>query len=666
MNIALPKALGDVPISLIVVVSALAIFGVAFLVWFVVPGIRHWFLLRRVLKRLRSSQDRTPELLRAIFAVDVRLAHLWGEYEETLHPQLEERDGVSVVVAVRSTITAESFFNSQYVVDSRLRTEFFKHLPGLFTGVGIIGTFLGLIGGLSRFHPAFASTDGSQQPSADALSQGVNALLDEVSKAFIVSASAIVAAMAVTLIEKLLVSALYRLTEEIAQNVDARFGAGAGEEYLARIVHASEDSASQAKILKDALVNELRDLLREVTSAQIAASREDNRVLASAISGSIAESLERPLRDIAGTVKVASGDQSTKASQMLQDVLASFSQQLNDLFGGQISGLSDLNRDTAQGVRDVVQSLTGLVANVESANSRSTDAMAARMADAVEKLERRQQGLNDETGRFVEQLRHLILESQTETNRKMQHALTTLGEQVDGMVASMRTANEQALDVNRRREEELTERSTVAVATMTGSVDGAVRELAAASVRMQDAVASIARVTDSALNKMNYGADRLSSASSSFAQAGERGSSAMNQTAAVAGKLTELTATMTTSAAALQRTVADYGAQREAVASLVAQLSTVVDAARREASLTTDVLSRIESATEKLAAAQQQADLYLQGVSAVLGEAHQTFADTTTRTLERANSDFHKKLSSAVALLATSIRELEMTLAAKA
>ena len=42
---------------------------------------------------------------------------------------------------------AEMYFNGQSVVDGRLRAEFFKHLPGLLTGIGIIGTFTGLIGG---------------------------------------------------------------------------------------------------------------------------------------------------------------------------------------------------------------------------------------------------------------------------------------------------------------------------------------------------------------------------------------------------------------------------------------------------------------------------------------------------------------------------------------
>jgi hypothetical protein len=39
---------------------------------------------------------------------------------------------------------------------------------------------------------------------------------------------------------------------------------------------------------------------------------------------------------------------------MLQDVMASFSQRLNDLFGGQISGLNELNQQTARSIQEAV------------------------------------------------------------------------------------------------------------------------------------------------------------------------------------------------------------------------------------------------------------------------------------------------------------------------
>jgi hypothetical protein len=648
------------PATLLVTGSVLAALVIGFLVWFLVPALRHWQRLRAVKAGLGAVSGRAPEKLKTIFSVDARLAHLWKQYEETLHRQTEDRDGRSTVIAIRSTVPADAYFNSQTVVDGRLGVEFFKHLPGIFTGVGIIGTFSGLIKGLGQFQTGFGTSGASPAPGAT--NRAVENLLAEVHTAFWVSAAAIAAAMIVTFVEKFLVASLYRLTEEIADDIDSRFVAGAGEEYLSRLVQASEESASQSRILKDALVGELTEILREISRSQITATHGANQVLATAISGSITESLSQPMKDIAGTVRAASGDQSAAASRLLQDVLASFSQRLNDLFGGQIAGLNDLNRGTAESMQEVVRTLNALVARMESTSEASSDAMAKRMAEAVEKMEQRQQSINAQTTAFVEQLRLLVASSQSETNAKMQQALELMAQQVAGVVESLRAANDQALDGNRGREEVMAQRTASAVSSMAGSVDTAVKEMAIASTRMQDAVARIAQVTTTALDRMNYGAETLSTATGNFAQAGERVSGAMGQAATVAGKMVEVTGALTAGASALRQTLGDYQSQREAVAALVAELRALVESARREASLTTDVLARIQSASDKLAVAQVQANDYLDDVSEVLAKAHQAFAEETTRTLGRANTDFQSKLAASVNLLHATIQELETTI----
>ena len=144
--------LSNVPVHLQVTAGLLGLLVLGFIFLFLIPGVLHWFRLRAILVGLLALKGPTPPGdIKKLFARDKRLAHLWGEYQDTLHVQREERDGQMKVVAVRSTVPAETYFSGQYLVDSRLRTEFFKHLPGIFTGLGIIGTFTGLIEGLRRF-----------------------------------------------------------------------------------------------------------------------------------------------------------------------------------------------------------------------------------------------------------------------------------------------------------------------------------------------------------------------------------------------------------------------------------------------------------------------------------------------------------------------------------
>jgi MotA/TolQ/ExbB proton channel family len=667
-----------IPTAVLVTGTVLAVLVLMFFVVFLAPGVLHWFRLSSIQRRIEKFESKNfASEFKKIFAKDKRLAHLWKEYQDSLHSQREERDGQLTTVAIRATVPSELYFNSQFVVDSRLRTEFFKHLPGLFTGIGIIGTFSGLIEGLRAFQVS---------ENAATVRASLESLMHAVSEAFLISAAAIAAAMVVTFIEKLLLASLYRRTEEIAHAIDARFDAGAGEEYLSRLVRASEDSASQSKILKDALVRELGELLHELTTAQISsakesqlhladrlaqtskaqveAARQDNQALGATIAESIQRGLQGPLQDIANTVKSASGDQSASAARMLQDVMVSFSQRLNDLFGGQIAGLSDLNQQTANSIQQAVSTLQSLVSNIEASSRRSTDAMAERMAQAIEKMESRQEAMNVQSTAFVEQIRQLVAASQSETNTKLQTTLETIGTQVAGMLATLSASQSQVFEGNRSREQLMTDRAKSAASSMSESVEAAIKEMSTASTQMAQNIAALTQTTNSSIDKMNAGAEQLGTASRNFAAAGERVSGVMGQAASVTAKLFETSGALTTGASALQELLRDYKTQRDAVGQLVAELRATVELARKEASLTGDVLARIESSAARLGTVQKQADEYLAGVSRVLGEAHTTFATEVKHTLEKANIEFHTKLSSAVGLLSSGVQELEVTLAA--
>lgn len=206
MNVSmLNSVLTSLPTSLLVTGSILALLVVAFLIFFLGQGFRLRYRLGSLLKQLRIQKTQNPSDLQKLFQSDEKFDHLWKEFRDTLHAQTEQRDGQTVVNVHRATVPAESFFNSQTLVDSRLYTEFFKHLPGIFTGIGIIGTFVGLISGLQAFH--ISDDVGVVRASLDLLLQGVR-------NAFEISAAAITIAMIVTFIEKWLLASLYSCTED--------------------------------------------------------------------------------------------------------------------------------------------------------------------------------------------------------------------------------------------------------------------------------------------------------------------------------------------------------------------------------------------------------------------------------------------------------------------
>jgi hypothetical protein len=177
------------------------------------------------------------------------------------------------------------------LVDAPLHTEFYKHLPGILTGAGIIGTFSGLILGLQ----AFGLVDLG---NAEQAREGLQALLGTVGIAFIVSGTAIALAMILTTVEKQLINRRYTELERLCGLIDSLFDAGAGEEYLQRLVEAAETSATQTMQMKESLVTDLKQVLT-ATSAN----------LGEVITGGLQAGLKDPLQAIGDAVRAVSTNQ---------------------------------------------------------------------------------------------------------------------------------------------------------------------------------------------------------------------------------------------------------------------------------------------------------------------------------------------------------------------
>lgn len=291
-----------------------------------------------------------------------------------MHEQTANQGIDREIVAVRATVPAESFFNAELVVDSTLHTEFFKHLPGIFTGLGIIATFSGLIAGLQSFDV--------KAVEPDALKASLGGLFGHVGSAFLLSAVAIGLAMICTIVEKILYAANVHAITSIALALDGLFKSGVGEEYLSKLVRSSEDGAVQTKQLKESLVEDLKALLTNLTERQIEATHQ----LSNEIGASLETSLQVPLQKIADTVQLASQDQSASAGKMIENLMDTFMAQMRDTMGSQMGDLSGMMQQSAASIMRVEESLRRLVDDMQSATHASSEGIQRAMAELLSSL----------------------------------------------------------------------------------------------------------------------------------------------------------------------------------------------------------------------------------------------------------------------------------------
>lgn len=354
-----------------------------------------------------------------------------------------------------------------------------------------------------------------------------------------------------------------------------------------------------------------------------------------------------------------SQDQSSAVTRLLTDVLASFSERLENMFGSQLSGIGDMQQRTVEAMQTAVGKLQELTANVEAASTRTTDAMASRLEESVKVIEERQAATTEELRAVLGEIRSTTGAMQAETQERLQAMLAEMGQRMTEAVA---TVERQAAERSRLAQEEDSRRVDQTVGEV-GRMRGSVDELSAGVTHLLDAVKEMAsrveRATQDAFTRLNGGADTLLAAAGRFEASGREAAGSFDRVASVTNGLADAAGSVAGAARGLDAVVADHRAARDSVAAMVESLRSTVEAASREASVTADVLTRIEGAAQKLAAAQTEADGFLDEVAEVIEQSHLKFAEGMKGTVAEANRQFHKELASATGLLKEAIQELE-------
>lgn len=696
--------------------SLLAVAVGFFLVQFLMPGWRVGKELREARQRLEKLKAQGPlinlDQVRSEVMVSAALQHCWDEYRDTLHGQKQANaQGVMEVRRWRATSMAGAFFTDQALIEAPLRTEFYKHLPGILTGLGIIGTFSGLIVGLQGFK---VSDD------AVVVRGSLESLIVSVGGAFFVSATAITLAMLTTTIEKAIINGRYTELERLCGLIDSLFDAGAGEEYLQRLVEASETSATQAQQMKESLVTDLKQVLSELSQQQIATMTATSQQLGQSISHSLTEGLADPLARISHAVQQVGNNQGEAVNKLLTDVLGNFTQQMQSMFGSQMSGMNDVLVQTANTIKAAAEQFEQLAGQIQQAGSGAADAMARRIDESMQEMHARQTEANEHMRAFIDQLKESVSRGQAESAELNMSMMQELGASAKALVHGLQAQVEATQAAGQQQQAEATERlnrflqemqthaaqtqaeSTAVTQRMMGqlneSTTGAVRELQAqarsaaqaseqrqaewsaatraaieaqseqigrlagavqqASAAMDGSVERLQSRAQACIDRMGQGAEKLESAALRLSQNLELMKTNGDRLNDMSDKLTGSAATLGSVLSATQQVLNDQHGVRDAFAALVQDLRDTISLAKREASMSAALVDSLQAASQRLAEAQRTTETYLQGVSDVLGEAHGMFAQQVMSTLREGNKSFHEELAHATDLLRGAIQDL--------
>jgi hypothetical protein len=652
INPSLAKLQG-VPLAVFLLVACLTLF---FLIGYALKGTQVWLQLRKALKGIQSLQDSSKKGPKKAqldeFFTDEPLKHLWEEYAGTLHEVNRARAGAQSVNETRATVPAEAFFTRDVLVDSRMFDDFTRHLPGVLTGLGIIGTFAGLLGGLTTFDPT---------TSASAVA-GLKPLMAGVRDAFVASGTAIGCAMVVVLISRFVLAYFYRLVEKLAHGIDGLYRTGAGEEYLARLVKASENNEASTAQLKDALVKDLTTMMTNLVDRQIQSQETSSRALGTQIGESITGALGEPMKEFGEAMKQTTKGNGEQVSNMLETLLTGFMSKLEDTFGSQMRGINEQMVKSMQAMGSVQESLQGLLENIKQTNEQATNHMSGKLEEAMKTAADNQKQLTDQMRQFVQEFRTLVTDEQQKSKRVMDDAVMKVLGEVAGAVEGLENVRKAAATEEKVRHKELADQTGSLVGGLTTHVDELLQAVTEQVAKTQQNVEALKEVSLQAISGMNQGALSMGSAAERFETAGRGVSGVFERSTKLTDQLAAAATVLQTTTGALQKAFEQYDTTRKTVDSQVAALNSLVEVARREAGVSKELMKSIEQSAATLksleASSRENLSQHLTQVNAALVKAFKDFGAQLDSAVENTIAKTDRHLSSGAGHLNTVVDEL--------
>ncbi|MFT0771436.1 anti-phage ZorAB system protein ZorA [Psychrobacter aquimaris] len=620
------------------------------------------------LDKLNDNSNLDKDSLDDKFDGNPSLKQAWISYKKTFHDTYETVDGEAKVAYSRATVPSEVFFTESIVVDIPLKVDFYKHLPGIITGVGIIVTFLGLLIGLLAFDPA-----GNPDKVQDSLAL----LLTGVAEAFMASGLAIAAAMVITWREKSWLRQCYAQLQRLNTAIDNAFTADeSGEEYLAKLLKSSQANEVNARQLKDSLVNDLKAMMTNLVEenkrnqAAFATQLTDSyaqtsQSMATQIGDSIKDSLQDPLDKIASSVQQVSGDQGSAVQELMTDVLAAFMSKLETTFGSQMTGMSEMMTQSVTAMREMQSGFSQLMTDMQTNSEVSTKTLETQMAKMMDDIHQKQNEMSTQMNEMVENLSagsvkigDQGLHAVEQLNSKVSEMVSGLGTSMSGLLSNVA---EQRIDQDRQildNQQKLHEQSSVLIDNLGSEIKELIFHSQNAVQSHKENIQKLSQVTTDSITGMNTGADKMRLASEQFTTAGSSLVTVTGKTSELIAEVNTTSTNMTSASSNLIELIRDYKNSQNSVNIAIETLENLIQQSKSEAGMSSKMLNDMQNMTTALDKVKMEMQEYLSEVSDVLVKSFDSFGTSVESSLNHSLLSFDNTLDQAVKRLATGVEGL--------
>ncbi|MBW7876967.1 MAG: anti-phage defense ZorAB system ZorA [Candidatus Cloacimonetes bacterium] len=299
------------------------------------------FDMRLRLRDRFTEQETTPKSGR-ILGDNQDLEKIWQEFDESLVVDQEKQ-------AVRNTLEAHLFFHADNLSQSFLNSRGSGLIPSVLTGLGVLGTFIGLTQGL-------AGIDLAQESTIEELRQGISAMINGANVAFMTSLWGVTLSLCFGFMIKAGESLLHADLSGLQTGIDYLFPRQTAEFSLMEIARSSEKALNLQSKFAEEISNSLQESVKDATKEISLVLRDSLKEIVTPVFKEISNQVHSSSQDALSHIvdEFVSGisqkttdqaDMMNKASNKINDTITLVSQKLEDLTVMQKSSLEqDLER----------------------------------------------------------------------------------------------------------------------------------------------------------------------------------------------------------------------------------------------------------------------------------------------------------------------------------
>ena len=432
-------------------ISDIFVYGI--LLFFIIPLviflwkiIRRDLLIARLTKEVRKhngpAQPPIKQELENKFARKGELTEAWQEFENSLITrQRDENQGV-----IYKTDEASLFFSEDRLLGQYMNLRYWNSIPALLVGLGILGTFVGLVWGLIPF----SSIDFTK---TEEIQEAIRELLSGVSTAFVTSVWGMLASLLFNGLEKWGIGRVSRAIANLQRALDRLFTLTTQEEISFR---QEDELAQQTQALKSFstdLANDIKSAMAEGRQQILTELHNAPGAFSNAIVEQLAPSLDKlneAIEELREQKEESSADAIGQLIEQFQDSLSTSTvtqmEELAKTVGDASQSLMNLPNQMEQmigGVGEQIDQSRQLLAESSEAQTAQMRSMMDGMLNAFQgTIDTQQAGLSETTDSVNEQMKQVA----SDIRNLLESAANRADKQLGQRMADMETASNQSIE----------------------------------------------------------------------------------------------------------------------------------------------------------------------------------------------------------------------------